>query len=449
MLYRISALLSSTVLGTAMLAWHPPAASANNYPIVMVHGFLGFGPEQYTRTGFKYWGGFDDIVSHMRSHHGEHQVWAASVGSISSNWDRAAELYYQIKGGCVDYGSSHTARFARFGALQQPEGKCWAADALNNPNNYPLALYPVWDAQHPVHLIAHSQGGQTVRALIELLENGSPHGDEGGGDLYQGGRIGWVLSASTLSAPHDGTSLRDAIGYFPAAVNDLAGAIAAMANRGERTTGGAPVHDFRLEKFGVTHYQDETAASYRDRVLSAPIWDQENYDSAQHEMGPDGAQEFNAWVKTSPHVYYFSASNSATAAGAICCNQTDRLIAPIQSSRYQYPRRDMAPLTKPYAGEWIVPFNGRRGIGSYTQTKPGQVKVDSSWFRNDGVVNTRSMRSPLGQPVRDYDGKAVKGMWNYLQHYDGYDHFDMIGWPRSGTRAYPIYDSIQQIVYGL
>ncbi|MFP5394161.1 MAG: esterase/lipase family protein, partial [Gammaproteobacteria bacterium] len=163
------------------------ANAANNYPIVLVHGFLGFGPDQFKESGFKYWGGFDDLIDHM-SQGGKHTVMAATVGPISSSWDRAAELFYQIKGGCVDYGSSHSARFAAYGALRQPEGKCWAADPADNPHHYPLALYPQWDARHPIHLLGHSQGGQTIRALIQLLEHGSPNGDEGGGALYTGGK---------------------------------------------------------------------------------------------------------------------------------------------------------------------------------------------------------------------------------------------------------------------
>lgn len=384
----------------------PPARAANNYPIVLVHGFLGFGPEQFTRSGFKYWGGFDDIAGHMRSQHGQHTVFATAVGSISSSWDRSAELYYQIKGGCVDYGRIHSTHFEHRDE-RRPPGKCWAADPANNPNNYPLALYPAWDARHPIHLIGHSQGGQTIRALIELLENGSPHGDEGDGALYQGGKQGWVVSATTISAPHNGTSLRDAIGELP------------------------------------------PGARWFDPMASSPLWNQDNFDSAQWEMGPDGARAFNGWVKTSPHVYYFSIANSATEAGAWCCNQTDRLIAPLQSPQYHYPRSDMAPLTKPYAGEWIVPSLGRRGLGSYTQSEPGRVPVDGSWFQNDGVVNTVSMRSPAGQPVRDYDGRPVRGSWNFLQHYRSYDHFDVLGWPRSGPRAYPIYDSITAILFAL
>lgn len=396
-----------------------PALAANNHPVILVHGFLGFGPEQFQRSGFQYWGGFDDIVAHMRSHHGRHVVHAATVGAISSSWDRAAELYYQIKGGCVDYGNRHAAHFDHVPDERTAPGRCWAADPADNPQHYPPALYPQWDSAHPIHLIGHSQGGQTIRALIELLENGSPHGDEGGGALYTGGKAGWVLSATTLSAPHDGTSLRDAIGG--AGLLKLAGRM-----------GG----------------QMDGQISDR-RARPATFWDQDNFDSAQWEMGPDGAQAFNAWVKTSPHVYYYSVSNSATEAGAPCCNLTDRVIAPLQRRQYQYPRRDMAPLTKPFAGEWIVPSLARRGIGSYTQTRAGRIPVDSAWFQNDGVVNTRSMRSPHGHPVRDYDGVSVRGSWNYLQHYHTYDHFDMIGWPRSGAKAYPIYDAISSIIYGL
>ena len=405
---RISSTLALALL---LAAWGPSVMAANNYPIVLVHGFLGFGPEQYERTGFKYWGGFDDIAGHMRSYNGSHQILVTSVASIGSSWDRSAELYYQIKGGCVDYGMVHTASAPHSGE-RRPPGKCWAADPSNNPDNYPLALYPAWDADHPIHLFGHSQGGQTIRALIELLEQGSPHGDEGGGELYQGGKIGWVVSATTIAAPHNGTTLHDTLGG--AAFKELA--------------------------------QGRKPATMPGR---APPWNQDQFDSAQYEMAPDGAAIFNGWVKTSPNVYYFSIANRATEAGTPCCNQTDRAIAPLQRRKYQYPRQDMAPLSKPYAGEWIVPSAWRRAMGSYTQCAPGRVVIDARWFVNDGVVNTVSMRAPSGQPVRDYDGVALIGTWNFLRTYHGYDHFDVLGWPRKRAIAYPIYEQVMDIVLGL
>jgi triacylglycerol lipase len=249
-------------------------------------------------------------------------------------------------------------------------------------------------------MIGHSQGGTTIRALIQLLEHGSPDGDEGGGELYKGGKVGWIRSVVTISAPHDGTTLRDAV-------------LDVLPN------------------------------------LRSPLRDILDNELAHWELAPDGAREFNRWALTSPSVYYFSIATLATEAGAWCCNGTDRLLAPVQNARFQYPRADMIPYFKLFAGEWIVGSLAQPGMGSYTQNAPGRVRIDSAWFPNDGVVNTVSMRAPSGHPVRDYDGKAERGIWLFLGTYRGYDHFDILNWPNPGPSADPIYDRICDIIFGL
>lgn len=391
-------------LGLVMALGAPAAHSGNNAPVILVHGYLGFGPELSRYSGFHYWGGFDDLSIYLQRYRGPRTVYAASVGPISSNWDRAAELFAQIKGGCVDYGAAHlraqqAAGRALPGQVQRPPGKCWATDARDNPQGYPLALYPDWSAEKPVHLIGHSQGGTAIRALIELLEHGSPE-DEGGHTLYQGGKTGWVRSATTISAPHNGTTLSDAV------FDSLA-------------------------------------------PLGTPMAQLLRHRAAQWELAPDGARQFNRWARTSPHVVYFSVGTLATESGAWCCNGTDRRIAPIQSAHFQYARADMIPYFRQFAGEWIVPSNGLRGIGSYTQHEAGRQRIDSSWFPNDGVVNTISMRAPNGHPVRDYDGTPVPGVWNFLGNYRGYDHFDILNWPNPGPSATPLYEKISDIIFAL
>lgn len=443
---RSAKLWAGMALALSALVSTGEAFAANNDPIVLVHGFLGFGPNELQGTGFKYWGGFNDVEAHMRSNNGSHQVYTAAVGPVSSNWDRAVELYYQIKGGCVDYGATRTAQFAAFGKIQKPAGKCWAADASNNPNHYPVALYPAWDASHPIHLVSHSQGGQTVRTLIQLLEKGSPNGSEGGGALYTGGKVGWVKSATTISTPHNGTSLREVIVDFVPKVSELAGKVIEVAGLGGS---GGQLYNFKLEQYGLAQGPAENFNDFINRTKGAPFWKLENHDAAQWDLGPDGAKELNSWVKTSPNVYYYSIGTDATEAGSFCCNDTDRLIAPIQLSSYQYARNDMIFFLKNTAGEWVVPSILQRGMGSYTQTNSSRVIVDSTWFRNDGVVNTVSMKSPSGQPVRSYNGSSVKGYWNYLGYYDNYDHFDVVGWLNSSASVYPIYNYITSIVYGL
>lgn len=377
----------------------PVAHGANNDPVVLVHGFLGFGPDEFQKSGFNYWGGYGDIAAHMQVYRGPHTVVAAAVSPIASNWDRAAELYAQIKGGCVDYGKAHVAAQGVPGQVQKPPGKCWAADPRDNPHAYPLALYPQWGREHPIHMIGHSQGGTTIRALIQLLEHGAMT-DEGDGALFKGGKKGWIRSATTISAPHNGTTLSDAVlnilPNVPIVLRDI------LRNR---------------------------AASW--------------------ELAPDGAREFNRWALTSPSVYYFSVGTVATASGSWCCNGTDRAIAPIQTTAFQYARTDMMPYFKSFAGEWIVPSPAQRGMGSYTVNVPNRVRIDSDWFPSDGVVNTVSMRAPGGHPVRDYNGTALRGTWNFLGNYPGYDHFDILNWPNQGPSADPLYDRISDILFAL
>ena len=377
----------------------PAASAANNDPVILVHGFLGFGPEQFQHSGFNYWGGYGDIASQMQIYRGPRAVFAAAVGPISSNWDRAADLYAQIKGGCVDYGKAHVRDHGLPGQVQKPPGKCWAANPRDNPQNYPLALYPAWDAEHPIHLIGHSMGGTTIRALVELLEHGSNQ-DQGDGGLFKGGKVGWIRSVTTISAPHNGTTLSDAVlSVLP--------------------------------------------------ELHAPLRDLLTHKAAQWELAPDGAREFNAWARTSPHIYYFSVGTVATEGGSWCCNGTDRTIAPVQTAMFQYARADMMPYFKSFAGEWIVPSALQRGIGGYTVNTPGRQRIDSDWFSNDGVVNTVSMRAPSGHPARDYDGAAVRGSWNFLGNYKGYDHFDILNWPNSGPSANKLYEQISDIIFAL
>ena len=61
----------------------------NNYPIILVNGFAGWGREEM--LGVKYWGGVHDIQEDLKRN--GYTVHTAPVGPVSSNWDRACELH--------------------------------------------------------------------------------------------------------------------------------------------------------------------------------------------------------------------------------------------------------------------------------------------------------------------------------------------------------------------
>jgi len=69
-----------------------PALAANTYPVILVHGFAGFGRSEM--LGYKYWGGLTDLQEQLKTKYSNQLVATAVVGPFSSNWDRVAELFY-------------------------------------------------------------------------------------------------------------------------------------------------------------------------------------------------------------------------------------------------------------------------------------------------------------------------------------------------------------------
>ena len=68
---------------------------------------MGWGREEISEK--KYWGGENDIQAYLRSK--GYTVYTVSVGPISSNYDCAIETFYQIKGGQLDYGETHSEKY--------------------------------------------------------------------------------------------------------------------------------------------------------------------------------------------------------------------------------------------------------------------------------------------------------------------------------------------------
>ncbi|KAF8585825.1 alpha/beta-hydrolase [Ramaria rubella] len=148
------------------------------HPIVFVEGFL-------VATSAVFWGGFKRHLD--RSKDANRRVILTSVGPVSSLHDRACELYYELKGGRVDYGETHAGNFGheRYG------------------REYKIALYPPWSTEWPLHFLGHSMGGPTITKLIALIREGF-FGEEAHPDM--------VLSVTSVSAPFRGTQVVYALG---------------------------------------------------------------------------------------------------------------------------------------------------------------------------------------------------------------------------------------------
>lgn len=403
-LYVLRVLFCATL--ASLFAGLTPAHAANNHPVILVHGFAGFGPTEM--LGYKYWGGLTDLRAQLQGRYADQKVRTAVVGPFSSNWDRAVELFYQIKGGCVDYGHQHSEAA---GHLRKPE------DYYHNGRTCYPGLHPEWSASNPVHLVTHSMGGQTARMLVQMLkDNGAPSNP---GLFPYGVGANWVKSVTTISTPNDGTTLAyRVVDWVPIAQQLVTGFAGLTAG-----TTAAKVYDFKMDQWRISpRMSGETHEDYVKRVMSWPLWNAGIKDLSPYDLSPAGAMVENHWVKDQPGVYYFSFSTDSTYRGLV--------------TGWSYPRVDANPL--------IFLFHGPGWMGNFSpDSRPFPPVASSTWWPNDGVVNTVSHKAPTwsmnpstGQVyarntiVRDIRNGAAPqaGAWNWKGLMDGYDHFDIIGW---------------------
>ena len=65
------------------LLYFSTLCGANKYPIILIHGFLGWGKEELGEIN--YWGGKNNIEQYLRDK--GYEVYSVSLGPISSSYD--------------------------------------------------------------------------------------------------------------------------------------------------------------------------------------------------------------------------------------------------------------------------------------------------------------------------------------------------------------------------
>ena len=353
----------------------------NKYPIILVHGFMGWGREEMGK--YRYWGGKVDLEKHLKEK--GYTVFTANIGPISSNWDRAVELYYQIKGGQVDYGNAHSELF---GLIQKPKRK-------KNPG-----LYPEWSEENPVHLVGHSLGGQTVRMLDYLLKTSILDSLEKKeeSDLLGESHEGWISSITSISTPHNGTTLSDIVTASIPFLQDLI-AVGAVV--------GSSFYSFDLEQWGFSRADDETWGNYFRRMIDQKLWGTKNI--VAWDVSVEGAKQMNTLCEANPDVYYFSFVTSNTKIDS--------------ASKRHVPDNSMS---------FILRANARL-MGAKKAFYADGTATDSTWFENDGIVNKTSMFGPTTgtngpDPIAIYreDELLIPGQWYVMGEFQS-DHRKFIG----------------------
>ena len=363
------------------LAFADAKADSYKYPCIFVHGILGYGDNDKLNSVTPYWGMQykEDLMKSLNAR--GYDCHAASVGPLSSAWDRACELYAQLAGTVVDYGAAHSAEHHH-----ERYGRSFVGKAL-------IDTFGKTDKNGniiKINLFGHSFGGATVRTLTALLAYGSEEeqaatSPDDISPLFTGGKAGWVHALVAIAAPHDGS-------MFPDVQPDAANALSTLFLGAARALGISAfkgVYDFRLDQFGIRRDPGEPLTTAALRMLAQnplPVGD-----NAFDDLRPAGARALNARIRTLPDAWYFSIP---------CCRTLPRLL-----THDQKPDTAMTPLLWPFSTAM-----GRDGAG-----------MPRGWLPN-------SARHHGGAPHADFvPGQTpARGVWQVLP-VENLDHLAAIG----------------------
>ncbi len=388
-----------------------------DYPYVYVHGLFGWGRDEGINKLIPYWGATACDLMKVLNAKG-YESYDASVGPISSMWDRACELYAQITGTRVDYGAAHSSEHnhARYGRdYSEPMIDGWGQADKNG------------DVKK-INLVGHSFGGGTIRLLTSLLANGSaeeqaatPH--EELSPLFAGGKANWVHSVTTICSPHNGTTLA----YIIEEMN-LRTPIEALCYTYSGIAGRSFLNgfvDFHLEQFGITSVpgsREKPEISFIKAFLNAMTQN----DKSTEAFYPEEIEKINEKIDTVDGVYYFSYAYQGTRKALIGNLQ-------VPTSKTFLPLR---PLT--------------RMLGAYSTNHVSDYPIDESWLPNDGLVNVVSALYPFGEPFENYNGQTdlKTGVWNVMPVREGH-HGTPVGLCESRSSTIQFYDELTELISSL
>ncbi|RKP10057.1 Alpha/Beta hydrolase protein [Thamnocephalis sphaerospora] len=359
-------------------------------PIVLVDGFMSDNREDY-------WGPIEALATKMVGSECTHchrrllcstregyrrRVIRVSPGCTSSVHDRACEIYYQLKGGTVDYGEEHAAKYghARYGRSYQ-------------------GLYPQWSPEKPLHFIGHSLGGNTLLGLQVLLANRH---------FYPRSTLpSMMLSLTTLSAPLNGTPLVYWMGarsdgqpgdVWPGSMGWCIGrAIQLYESFGMRFG-----YDFNLDHWG---WRRTDAARTQAVLARNHTWLATLADAAGHAWTKSG--RVVASLLHSP--CYDTADNLSVDSVPRACAERNAAWSPCERTWYrsytsemQIPSGHAANATSVWLFRQIRRILHRCMAGAFADAKDCGVSIGrcvrcqrpDDWYRDDGVIPLPSQMHP-------------------------------------------------------
>ncbi|CEG38139.1 uncharacterized protein PHALS_08229 [Plasmopara halstedii] len=357
-------------------------SARTKYPVVFIHGVFGFGSQ---RPLWGYWVPYWP-ERELRRINPNHLI--VNVGGVSSDHDRACEVFYQLVGGQVDYGEKHSTETGhnRYG------------ETFVDP------LHPSWGEENPVHLLGHSYGSTTAIELYQMLSS----------DFFKvGSSHKWVASITCIAGPLTGSTLTHMMGIengrivFGSSLHLLSIVLGAWIHLYWKFSWLKAAADLRMDHWRKFSLKELVAA---DGPVSL------SRDLAMHSILPQHRISRNAQLQHMDKVHLLSITTSPKTVfrlyGEGLLLVTLALLNwkhfpkwwPVFARRRQFripasllvlgylwlrlKKLDVSKMPTMYGLNWLIRRRARSLPMIFDGFEP------RNWEHNDGVVNIRSMLRP-------------------------------------------------------
>jgi triacylglycerol lipase len=399
----------------------------NNDPIVFCHGLLGWGKDGL--YGYPYY----VCAEKLKEEKGDKlpPLLFPSTGPVSSLYDQACELFFQLKGGLTDYGDEHSRKFGHK-RYTRFYGEKADFDPVKSTKYGGKPLYPQWDEKNPLDFVGHSMGAPLIRMLQYLLAEdyfcmfcGYP---EHTSSI-------WVHSVSTVAGAHNGTPLTWILGADEntgmlsdnaQTVRFLCNVLKLMGRYQNKNSGRNPVFDLHLDQWELDDSltPDSILKQLAEKKSGSASDFYNGKDWAMYDLTPNAMEIHNRYLTEYPETWYFSYTTQAT-----------------------FSLFGSVELFIPFICHFVLCLNSLL-LGNYRTRNKKWKDIVRTWHLNDGMCPTEGQKYPrLGRETvykphrkkKERDStpeKIKKGSWNVIPHLPLMDHAEpamMPHWYRMRT----------------
>ena len=389
--------MTPRLMGTKATVPRMVVEKRNDFPIVLVHGAVGWGETDLWNHVMRYYGFTRGNIPKMYRMMGI-ECCSPALGPYNCAWDRACDLWAQLVGGTVDYGKVHAERYHhdRYGrTYDEPLIKDWGK--LDDEGK-----------RKKICLIGHSFGAPTIRAFLSILAEGSAEEREATpeselSEFFKGGKADWVHAITTMAGVNNGLTLVEVfpVWFLSSGWSFLHFLISLIMD----IPIARWIYDMKFDQYHLTSKPGGIYTSLWEKLKGARNISRRQLNSMVYETTFNGAAEFQrTYPGPYPNVYYFCHAGAATE---------------YNDKGYAVTRRELFSPTRA-----VGPITGALKKKP-TKTKPG---FDESWRQSDTLVSVRTAQNPLAEPAMDYPGFAdcQPGIWNKMP-LESKDHLAFMG----------------------